>query len=150
MGLRGNRKGVIAMMDALIFIVLISVAATWLFVFDDDLNNEEPMAKTISDDLFSVEVRTCDLMYLGDTKVLPLRTLVAATMSDGRTDRTESFISSSLNGLIPAYCGYDLTLEYRDHTLHFQRMSERPLSSEYITQYDIEGTGTLEICMRIY
>jgi len=149
-GLRRNRKGVIAMMDALIFIILISMAASWLFFFNEDVTNEEPMAKTVSDDLFSVEVRTCDLMYLGDTKILPLRTLVAATMSDGRTEKTEGFISSTLEELIPSIYGYELTLEYGGYVLHFQRTSGRQLSSEYITEYDIDGTGTLNSCLRIY
>ena len=150
MGLRRNRKGMIAMMDALIFIILISMAASWLFFFDEDTEHEEPMAKTISDDLFTVEVRTCDLMYLGDTKIIPLKTLIAATMSDGRTDKTESFISSALEELVPPLYGYEMTLEYNGHTLYFERSSERPLSSEYMTQYDIEGTGTLNICLRMY
>ena len=150
MGLRRDRKGVIAMMDALIFIILISMAASWLFFFNEDMEHEEPMAKTVSDNLFTVEVRTSDLMYLGDTKILPLRTLIAATMSDGRTEKTEAFISSALEELIPPLYGYDMTLEYNGHALHFERSSERPLSSEYITQYDIEGTGTLNVCLRMY
>lgn len=150
MGLKRDRRGMIAMVDALIFIILISMAASWMFFFDEDVEHEEPMAKTVTDDLFTVEVRTCDLMYLGDTKVLPLRTLIAATMSDGRTERTEAFISSALEELIPPLYGYDMTLEYGGHTLYFERHSERPLGSEYVTQYDIEGTGTLGICLRIY
>ena len=150
MELRKNRKGMIAMMDALIFIILISMAASWLFISNEDMHDEEPMAKSVSNDLFAVEVRTCDLMYLGDTKILPLRTLIAATMSDGRTEKTEGFVSSTLEELIPPYYGYELTLEYKGNLLHFQRETERQLSSEYITEYDIEGTGTLIVCLRIY
>ena len=150
MGLRRDRKGMIAMMDALIFIILISMAASWLFFFNEDVEHEEPLAKTVCDDLFTVEAKTCDLMYLGDTKILPLRTLIAATMSDGRTEKTETFISSALEELIPPLYGYEMSMGYNGHTLRFERLSERPLSSEYLTQYDIEGTGTLEICLRLY
>ena len=32
-GLRRDRKGVVALFDAMIFIVMLTVAATWLFVF---------------------------------------------------------------------------------------------------------------------
>ena len=75
MGLRKDRKGTVAMMDALFFIILITMAAGWLFSFYDVGEEEEPMAKRISDDLFMVEVRTCDLMDLKDTKVLPIATI---------------------------------------------------------------------------
>ena len=150
MGLRRNRKGIIAVFDALVFIVLLSMAATWLFVFTSISETEEPMAKTVSDDIFLIEVRTCDLMYLEDTKVLPIETLIAATMIDGRCERTEQFISETLEQLIPEVYGYELLLEYSGRTLHFQRMSDREMSSEYSEDHVIDGAGTLHSELRIY
>ncbi len=150
MGLRRNRKGMIAVFDAMVFIVLLSMAATWLFVFTNISETEEPMAKTVSDDLFLVEVRTCDLMYLEDTKVLPIETLIAATMIDGRCQRTEQFISETLEQLIPEVYGYDLILEYKGKTLHFQRITDREMSSEYCEDHIIGGAGTLHSELRIY
>lgn len=150
MGLRKNKKGTVAMMDALFFIILITVAAGWLFTFYDVGEEEEPMAKTVSDDLFMVEVRTCDLMDLGDTKVLPIATLMAATMNDCDTERTEDFVSSVLDDLIPEVYGYELFLEYNGNTLYFQRISDRPMSSEYDCCHQIDGAGSLRSVLRIY
>ena len=150
MGLRKDRKGTVAMMDALFFIILITMAAGWLFSFYDASEEEEPMAKRISDDLFMVEVRTCDLTDLEDTKVLPITTLTAATMNDGDTGRTESFISSIVDDLIPEMYGYELLLEYNGNTLFFHRMSDRPMSSEYECYHHIDGAGTLRSILRIY
>ena len=150
MGLKKNRKGMIAVFDAMVFIVLLSMAATWLFIFTSVSETEEPMAKTVSDDLFLVEVRTCDLMYLEDTKVLPIETLIAATMIDGRCQRTEQFISLTLEQLIPEVYGYDLILEYKGKTLHFQRASDREMSSEYCEDHIIDGAGILHSELRIY
>ena len=149
-GLRKNRKGMIAVFDALVFIVLLSLAATWLFVFTSISETEEPMAKTVSDDLFLVEVRTCDLMYLEDTKVLPIETLIAATMVDGRCQKTEQFISKTLEQLIPEVYGYDFILEYKGRALHFQRASDREMSSEYSEDHIIDGAGTLHSELKIY
>ena len=149
-GLKKNRKGMIAVFDAMVFIVLLSMAATWLFIFTSVSETEEPMAKTVSDDLFLVEVRTCDLMYLEDTKVLPIETLIAATMIDGRCQRTEQFISLTLEQLISEVYGYDLILEYKGKTLHFQRASDREMSSEYCEDHIIDGAGTLHSELRIY
>ena len=150
MGLKKNRKGMIAVFDAMVFIVLLSMAATWLFIFTNVAETEEPMARTVSDDLFLVEVRTCDLMYLEDTKVMPLETLIAATMIEGRCQKTEQFISMTLEQLVPAVYGYDLILEYKGKTLHFQRVSDREMSSEYCTDHIIDGAGTLHSELRIY
>ena len=150
MGLKRNRKGMVAVFDAMVFIILLSMAATWLFIFTNIPETEEPMARTVSDDLFLIEVRTCNLMYLEDTKVLPIETLIAASMSDGRCQKTEQFISSTLEQLIPKVYGYELILEYRGRTLHFQRVSDRVLSSEYAADHPVDGADSLRSILRVY
>ena len=150
MGLRKDRRGMIAVFDAMVFVLLLSMAATWMFVFTSMDDIDEPMAKTVSDDIFSMEVRTSDLMDLSDTKVLPIETLIAATMKNGSTERTERLLSETLDELIPQVYGYDFELEYEGHTLCFQRDSERELSSEYGSEYPVDGAGVLRSSLRIY
>ena len=150
MGLRKDRKGMVAMFDAMIFIVLLTMAATWLFVFTSLEEPDEPMAKTVSDDIFSVEVRTCDLLYLNDTKILPLDTLLASSMNSGQTGKTEAYLSELLDQLIPAVYGYEFTLDYRGHSMYLCRHSDRELSSEYTDERIIDGAGTLISHLRIY
>ena len=150
MGLRKDRKGIVAVFDAMIFIVLLTMAATWLFVFTSLEEPDEPMAKTVSDDIFSVEVRTCDLLYLNDTKILPLDTLLASSMNSGQTEKTEAYLSELLDQLIPAVYGYEFTLDYRGHSMYLCRHSDRELSSEYTDERIIDGAGTLISHLRIY
>lgn len=150
MGLRKDRKGMVAMFDAMIFIVLLTMAATWLFVFTSLEEPDEPMAKTVSDDIFSVEVRTCDLLYLNDTKILPLDTLLASSMNSGQTEKTEAYLSELLDQLIPAVYGYEFTLDYRGYSMYLCRHSDRELSSEYTDERIIDGAGTLISHLRIY
>ena len=150
MGLRRDRKGIVAMFDAMIFVVLLTMAATWLFVFTSLEESDEPMAKTVSDDIFSVEVRTCDLLYLNDTKILPMDTLLAASMNSGQTGKTETYLSELLDQLIPAVHGYEFTVEYRGHTMYLCRQSDRELSSEYSDERIIDGAGTLRSCLKVY
>lgn len=150
MGLRKDRKGIVAMFDAMIFVVLLTMAATWLFVFTSLEEPDEPMAKTVSDDIFSVEVKTCDLLYLNDSKILPMDTLLAASMNSGQTGKTETYLSELLDQLIPAVHGYEFTVEYRGHTMYLCRQSDRELISEYSDERIIDGAGTLRSCLRIY
>ena len=150
MGLRRDRKGMIAMMDAMILIILLSAATTWLFVFNETDDIEEPMAKTVSDDLFMIEVKTNDLTGLGDTKVLPIETLIASTMNSGDTERTERFIRSTLDALIPEVYGYELILEYNGHSMRFSRGGSGQMSSEYSSKHIIDGAGVLTSHMIIY
>ena len=79
-----------------------------------------------------------------------METLIAATMIEGRCQKTEQFISMTLEQLVPAVYGYDLVLEYKGKTLHFQRVSDREMSSEYCTDHIIDGAGTLHSELRIY
>ena len=149
-GLKRNRKGMVAMMDAMIFLFLISLVATWLFAFSGIADTEEPMAKEITDDFFSMEVRTCDLMYLDDTKILPIGTLIAANMNTGEMERTEEFVSKVINDMVPDCYGYELILEYGGHSLSICRQSYRPMSSEYITDHEIDGADPLKSILRVY
>ncbi len=150
MGLRRNRKGIVAMFDAMIFVLLLTMAATWLFVFTSMGEPEEPMAKTVSDDIFSVKVRTCDLLNLNDTKILPIDTLLAASMNSNQIGKTQTYLSELLDQLIPAVYGYDFTVEYRGHSIHLSRHSDRELNSEYSDERIIDGAGTLKYTLRIY
>ena len=150
MGLKKDRRGIVAMFDAIIFVVLLTMAATWLFVFTSLEEPEEPMAKTVSDDIFSVEVRTCDLLYLNDTKILPLDTLLAASMNSNQTGKAHTYLSELIDQLIPAVYGYDFTVEYKGHSMNFHRQSDRELSSEYGGERVIDGAGTLRYTLMIY
>ena len=149
-GLNRNRKGTVAIIDAMVFIVLLSVAATWLFVFTNITETEEPMAKTVSDDIFSMEVRTCDLMYLDDTKILPIETLISADMNSGGCGKLDPFLSATLEELIPEMYGYEFILEYGGHVIRYWRSSDRALNSEYIEEHQIDGAGVLISTLRIY
>ena len=150
MGLRRDRKGMIAIVDALVFVMLLSMAATWLFVFSNLEDAEEPMAKTISDDIFTMEIRISDVMDSEDTKVLPISTLMAAAMNTGRTQSLESFISQTLDQLIPGMYGYYLIVGYNGHTMEFHRHSDREMSSEYTCDHIIDGAGVLTSTLSIY
>ena len=74
------------MMDALIFIFLISLVGTWLFAYANATDTEEPMAKTVSDDFFSMEVRTYEITWLNDTKVLTISLGIAKLQTELSTD----------------------------------------------------------------
>ncbi len=150
MGLRKDRKGTIAMMDALIFIFLISLVGTWLFAYANATDTEEPMAKTVSDDFFSMEVRAYEITWLNDTKVLTVGTLIAASMNDGRTTMMSEFVSSTMEDMIPEAYGYNFTLEYNGNTMSFCRQSNRELSSDYSGTCPIEGAGELRYRLEIY
>ena len=149
-GLRRDRKGAIAMFDALVFLFLLGMVATWLFAFGGIMEPEEPMAKTVSDDIFSMEVRTCDLMYLDDTKILPIETLISADMNSGGCGKLDPFLSATLEELIPEMYGYEFILEYGGHVIRYWRSSDRTLSSEYIEEHQIDGAGVLISTLRIY
>lgn len=148
--LKKDRKGMIAIIDALVFLTLMSAVAFGLFACTSDTNTEEPLAKTITEQLFDTEVRLNDLCDTGDSQIEPLYMIAAVNLNTGYTESTEDFIRDTLNILLPGFCGYDLTVEYNGHSFSISRGSDRELSSEYTTEIPIGDAGALSVRMMIY
>lgn len=74
-----NRKGSIAMIDAMIFIILLSAVSVTMFanIMPDNVH-DGPNAKTVCDDLFSMKLDSSTLFDTEDTQILPISTLIAA------------------------------------------------------------------------
>lgn len=149
-GLKGNRKGMFAVIDALFFLCLMSLVVTGLFAYLSVTEQNESTAKTVSDDLFSMNVRTCDLSGTEDTNIHPIEVLIAAGINGGRGGMVKDFLYGILNDMIPLSAGFSLELEYNGVTLRVDRWSDRPMSSEFETEHSISGAGKLRSKMTLY
>lgn len=149
-GLRRDRKGMVEFVDTMVFLCLLSVAAAGIFSFVTFEQPEEPLAKTISDDLLSSSVRVSDVTDSLDGKVFPIGTVIAASLNSGDTMKVQRYLLRSLDDLIPGVYGYEMKFTYGDRAIVVERHSPRSVTSEYHSEIRIDGAGVLEYSLLIY
>ncbi len=145
-----NKKGVIALIDAMIFLVLIAVIGTSLFAYSAINDSTEPMAKTVCDDLFSMELHACDVYDTEDTQIYPVSVLLAANMNTKNESYVNDYVSKILDELIPKIYGFDMELKFNNNVVHLERSSNRELTSEYSETIEISHTEGLNVSLKIY
>lgn len=150
MDLRRDRKGIVAIVDALVFISILSIAAFGLFAYSGCADTEEPMAESVSNDLFSMELMACDVYRTSDTSIYPLPTLIAVNMASGNTDSIGDFLKDTLDGLVPGYCGYSLTIGFLGNQMVVERQGMNELSSSHSSEFHIAGSEVMTYVLEIY
>ena len=140
----------VAIVDALVFISVLSIAAFGLFAYTDCSETEVTMAESISNDLFSMELKACDICDTSDTTVYPISTLIAVCIEENDVHSAEQFLKSTLDSMIPATHGYSLTIEFNDSVISVQRQGADEVSSSYETDHDVEGIGKMRSMLTLF
>ena len=150
MVLRKDSKGMIAFMDAMVFLTLLSIVAVCLFTYTSTMGADEPLAKTVSDQLYGSEVIACDVLDCKDTEAIPLPTAIAVGLRNGNTVDVEDILTRTLELMIPGIYGYELQLTYEGHSMTVYRRSGGEIISEYSSEISINGAGTLVSTLSIF
>lgn len=151
MALRNDRKGNIAIIDAIIFLMLLSAVSVTLFAYDgSDGIGDEPMAKKVCEDLFSVKVSSSVILDTTDTQVLPVAMLVAAGMSSGEEEKMSSLLKDMLDDMIPEIHGYEMIIDYNNHVIKMERQAYDSLSSEYECTQAVIGPMDMKVHIWVY
>ena len=93
-----RKKGMISLMDAMIFITILSIAASAIFVYAPNDSHEEN-AKDIHHDIFETKLKVSDVFDIQDTRVMPLSDLLAAHLTSGEGN-IEDYIYKVLDAKI--------------------------------------------------
>ena len=145
-----NDRGMISIVDALIFISVLTVAATMLFAaMDHHSGTDDPMAGDIVDEFLSVELRSCDVFDTKDTVTYPSGVLLAA-MVNSEDPHTEGFVRTMLDSMVPNVYGYDVTIGYGERTMGTGRPADGDLTSRCRTSVPIVDGKCLTVELRIY
>ncbi len=105
-----NRRGLVSLVDAMLFLLILSVALTVPLHLDAGGGPVDADPSTMLDDLCGVRMRMSDLYPGGDGSLLPLTDMLAMDVFVG-TDPALSYTGSYLDALTGA-SPYRLTLEY--------------------------------------
>lgn len=142
MVLRKDRKGMLATVDAMIFLTLLSVVATGMFSYISSEEAEQPLARSVSDDFFAIRLKASDVFSTDDSQIFPVADLIAANMNSGNSDTAQVFIHDTISEMVPPMYGYVFTITYNGMTLMSSRDGFSETSS-YVTSIEINGGRVL-------
>lgn len=143
-----NRKGMISIIDAIIFVSILSMVSVAMFsLADTDAHTENQMAGDIVDTFLSMELRSCDVMGTDDTATYPISILLASLINSDDPYALE-FVEGIFDGMIQEPYGYELMIEYDGRTIETGTLLN-DISSKYRTSVPIVNDKCLTISLSI-
>lgn len=147
MALRDDRKGMISLMDAMIFVTLMALVSASLFTMYCIDDSDEPDAKDICDEFISIRLKASDVFDTEDSEVYDISTLIASHMASDTEDEVEEYIENVIDDLVPKTYGFRFEINVGDESIICQRESTGELISEYRTT--IRTIADVEIDYRL-
>ena len=121
-----NRKGMLAMVDAMVFVVIIMAAAA-VMVHSAHTGTSDSDAGDVLESVMSSKVRMSDLREGGDGSIVKVSDMVALDLLSGTTDALD-FVEECL-GSFSKGRPYLLTVSFGDHQAILGSEGSRPASS---------------------
>ncbi|MCK9323058.1 MAG: hypothetical protein M0P07_03775 [Candidatus Methanomethylophilaceae archaeon] len=143
-----NKKGITAIVDAMIFIIIISLAVAALYANTGDEEFIMNDASDVSNQLLSSDFRISDLMNTNDSSVVSLTDLLAAAVVTGDSSITD-YIVTVLDALTERPDSYLLNLKYSGKVISLGTGDGNPVSG-YITNSTVTFGGTLTFELYLY
>ena len=142
-----DKKGLTAMVDAMIFIVIMGLAFSAMFAF----GGGEPAANdasSISDNIFSAKLRTCDLVETDDSRLISVPDMVAFFILTGE-GQVIDYIESVLDSLMKRPNSYSLDIDYQGSMISIGGGKGDPVSGS-AKEFTVTYGGAIKADLRIY
>ena len=121
MVLRNDRRGITGIVDAMIFIVIMSLVFSALYA-NSQHETEDCRAAEISGNLLSSKVRACDITDSEDSKMLPIADAMAIAVVTGNKNAVD-MLTSVLDASVGVPGSYLFTMTYNGKTLSIGKES---------------------------
>lgn len=142
-----NKNGLTAMVDAMIFIVVMGLAVTAIFAFSG--NDHTPNdASSITDCIFSARMRACDLVDTDESGIVGIPDLAAFHIVTGEGTVVD-YIKSILDSLMQRPDSYRLEIDYRGETVSIGDGRGDPVSS-YAKEFTVTYGGAIRTYLELY
>ena len=132
-----NKKGLTAMVDAMIFIVVMGLAVSALLYLQGSDEETRGESGEIVDNLFSTKIRMDDLIEYGDSSIISLTDMLAASMVIG-DDSIKDYLETVMTSLRGIPGSYSMSIEYQGIRLELGTGDGVPISSstkEFVVLY---------------
>ncbi|MCL2712459.1 MAG: hypothetical protein FWD37_04210 [Methanomassiliicoccaceae archaeon] len=143
-----DKKAMTAVFDAFIFITIIGIIAAGMFIHSNFEDNNNTIAKDVHDTFFGIRLGTDDLFKDTDTQRAEMCDLMAACMMTSEKNALR-FAEETLRSIVPPYCGYELTMEYKGKILTIGDGGQN-LSSKYSSEIKIIDGNVMRTTLSLY
>jgi len=142
-----DKKGLTAMVDAMIFIVVIGLAVSAMFAFcsEDPVAND---ASSIIDSIFSAKLRTCDLVDTDDSRLISMTDMTAFYILTDE-GRAMDYLESILDSLMQRPDSYCLDVTYQGKDVHIGSGKGDPVSGS-VKEFTVTYGGAVRTHLKIY
>ncbi len=128
MPLKSNKKGITGMIDAIIFIIVISLALSAMYLQDLETDPQHDDASMISDIVTSAKFHMKDVVDTDDSRIINLTDLLASASVTGDTDITD-YVDALIDSIIGIPDMYSLHVDYGGDSLEIGNGKGTPTSS---------------------
>jgi hypothetical protein len=136
-----------AMADAMIFVVIMGLAASALFAFGGDDISEDDASK-ISESIFSAKLRTSDILDTDDSGLIGLPDLTAFRIMTGEGDALQ-YIEDVLDSFFQRPGSYYLEIEYNGDSVAIGNPDGTEVCS-CIKEFTVTYGGSIRTELRLY
>jgi len=142
-----NRKGLTAMVDAMIFIVVMGLAVSAMFAFSGG-DHSESDASSVIDGIFSAKLRACDITDTDDSRLISMPDMIAFCLLTNDKGVME-YLESVLDILMQRPGSYRLDIVYLDKTASAGSGRGDPVSGS-VKEFTVTYGGTVKADLKIY
>jgi len=135
--MRFGRKGMVAVMDAMFFIIILGIAISAMFAYVPQ-ENDEPLAEHVHNNLMKTELRTSDVFDINDTRIIPIEEILAAHLSSGEGD-IERYLYEVLRSMIPISHDFVFECEFKGKSMSVGSSGDN-MTSYYESKTDVAGS----------
>ncbi len=143
-----NRRGMVATLDAMIFVTVLAVVSMTLF-FAGPQEDGSPDASEICDSVSSITLPADCVAEDSGNMRLNIWDIAAVSMEEGDTEFIDGYLEDVLDDMLTGRYGYEMTLIYEDSEISFGRGGGAPLS-ECSREISVLGGGTVSVRLTIY
>ena len=144
--MRFDRKGMIAVMDAMFFIIILGIAISAIFAYMPH-ENDEPLAERVHNDLMRTELRTSDVFDINDTRIISIEDVLAVHLSSGEGS-IRDYVHEVLRSMIPVSHGFVFECEFKGNTMTIGDPGD-DVTSSYGSETNVAG-NVLRTALRIF
>lgn len=136
------------MVDAIIFIMVMGLAVTALCAHSNTDGIDQTDASTISEELFSANLRMCDFVDTDETGLISMPDLMAFHIITGESTILEH-VDAVLRSLTQRADAFFLNVEYNGDSISIGSDDGIPLSSS-VKEYTVTYGGTVSVDLVLY
>ena len=142
-----NKRGMTAMVDAMIFIVIIGLAVTAMFSFN---NNEKGTndASSMLESIFTAKIRTNDLIEADESGIVGIPDMVAVFILTGEGTVID-YIKEILDSAMQRDGAYYMEIEYQGRTVSIGTDKGDPISGS-VKEFTVTYGGSIRTSLMLY